>query len=64
METELKQLLVNPSELSDIEASARFFEDEDDLHIHSFFYYQDNDEYAGNSTVAFTFCDGRLYTLR
>ncbi len=37
VETELKQLLVTPSELSDIEASARFFEDEDDLHIHSFF---------------------------
>ncbi|MGP1956548.1 MAG: magnesium/cobalt transporter CorA [Arsenophonus sp. NC-PE1-MAG3] len=64
VETELKQLLVTPSELTDIEASARFFEDEDGLHIHSFFYYQDNDEHVGNSTVAFTFRDGRLYTLR
>ncbi|WGL98525.1 magnesium/cobalt transporter CorA [Arsenophonus sp. aPb] len=64
VQTELKQLLVTPSELTDIEASARFFEDEDGLHIHSFFYYQDSDEHVGNSTVAFTFRDGRLYTLR
>ncbi|HGJ5874435.1 MAG TPA: magnesium/cobalt transporter CorA [Arsenophonus apicola] len=64
VQTELKQLLVTPSELTDIEASARFFEDEDGLHIHSFFYYQDNDEHVSNSTVAFTFRDGRLYTLR
>ncbi|MDT9587077.1 MAG: magnesium/cobalt transporter CorA [Candidatus Arsenophonus melophagi] len=62
--TELKQLLVTPSELTDIEASARFFEDEDGLHIHSFFYYQDSNEHVGNSTVAFTFHNGRLYTLR
>lgn len=64
VQTELKQLLVTPSELTDIEASARFFEDEDGLHIHSFFYHQDSDEHVGNSTVAFTFRDGRLYTLR
>ncbi|MFV9996662.1 MAG: magnesium/cobalt transporter CorA [Arsenophonus endosymbiont of Dermacentor nuttalli] len=64
VQTELKQLLVTPSELTDIEASARFFEDKDGLHIHSFFYYQDIDEHVGNSTVAFTFRDGRLYTLR
>ncbi|HGJ5859762.1 MAG TPA: magnesium/cobalt transporter CorA [Arsenophonus nasoniae] len=64
VQTELKQLLVTPSELTDIEASARFFEDEDGLHIHSFFYYQDSDEHVGNSTVAFTFRNGRLYTLR
>uniref|UniRef100_A0A3B0M1W3 Magnesium transport protein CorA n=1 Tax=Arsenophonus endosymbiont of Trialeurodes vaporariorum TaxID=235567 RepID=A0A3B0M1W3_9GAMM len=64
VQTELKQLLVTPSELTDIEASARFFEDEDGLHIHSFFYYQDSDEHVSNSTVAFTFRDGRLYTLR
>jgi len=64
VQTELKQLLVTPSELSDIEASARFFEDEDGLHIHSFFYYQDSDEHVSNSTVAFTFRDDRLYTLR
>ncbi|VAY02418.1 Magnesium transport protein CorA [Arsenophonus endosymbiont of Aleurodicus dispersus] len=64
VQNELKQLLVTPSELTDIEASARFFEDEDGLHIHSFFYYQDSDEHVGNSTVAFTFRDSRLYTLR
>ncbi len=33
MKTELRQLLVTVSELIDIEASARFFEDEDDFYI-------------------------------
>ncbi|STT00556.1 magnesium/nickel/cobalt transporter CorA [Klebsiella pneumoniae] len=37
-------------ELEDIEASARFFEDEDGLHIHSFFFFEDADDHAGNST--------------
>ncbi|WMY96280.1 MAG: magnesium/cobalt transporter CorA [Arsenophonus sp.] len=64
VQMELKQLLVTPSELTDIEASARFFEDENGLHIHSFFYYEDINEHIGNSTVAFTFRDDRLYTLR
>lgn len=34
---ELGQSLATRPELDDIEASARFFEDEDGLHIHSFF---------------------------
>lgn len=51
-------------ELEDIEASARFFEDEDGLHIHSFFFFEDAEDHAGNSTVAFTIRDGRLFTLR
>lgn len=61
---ELGQNLATRPELDDIEASARFFEDEDGLHIHSFFYYEDAEDHAGNSTVAFTIRDGRLYTLR
>ncbi|VFP88427.1 magnesium/cobalt transporter CorA [Candidatus Erwinia haradaeae] len=60
----LGQVLVTRPELEDIEASARFFEDKDGLHIHSFFFYADMDDHAGNSTVAFTIREGRLYTLR
>ena len=61
---ELGQELATRPELDDIEASARFFEDDDGLHVHSFFYYADADDHAGNATVAFTIRDGRLYTLR
>ncbi|TCV93704.1 magnesium/cobalt transporter CorA [Biostraticola tofi] len=61
---ELGQSLATRIELEDIEASARFFEDEDGLHIHSFFFYADAGDHAGNATVAFTIRDGRLYTLR
>jgi magnesium transporter len=64
VQTELGQSLATRPELDDIEASARFFEDEDGLHIHSFFYYEDAEDHGGNSTVAFTIRDGRLYTLR
>jgi len=60
----LGQGLATRPELEDIEASARFFEDEDGLHIHSFFFYEDADDHAGNATVAFTIRDGRLFTLR
>lgn len=62
--TELGQSLATRPELEDIESSARFFEDDDGLHIHSFFFFQDADDHAGNSTVAFTIREGRLYTLR
>lgn len=58
------QNLATRPELSDIEASARFFEDDDGLHIHSFFFYEGAEDHAGNATVAFTIRDGRLYTLR
>ncbi|TKI04167.1 magnesium/cobalt transporter CorA [Martelella alba] len=61
---ELGQGLATRLELEDIEASARFFEDEDGLHIHSFFFYEDAEDHAGNATVAFTIRDGRLFTLR
>ena len=64
IQTQFNQELATSPELDDIEASARFFEDDDGLHVHSFFYYEDADDHAGNSTVAFTLRDGRLYTLR
>jgi len=64
VQTELGQSLATRPELEDIEASARFFEDEDGLHVHSFFFYEDAEDHAGNSTVAFTIRDGRLFTLR
>lgn len=60
----LDQTLAEEHELEDLEASARFFEDEDGLHLHSFFYCLDNDDYADIATVAFTIRDGRLFTLR
>lgn len=62
--TEFNQNLAASVELDDIEASARFFEDEDGLHVHSFFFYEDSDSHVGNSTVAFTINNGRLFTLR
>ena len=49
--------------IGDIEASARFFEDEDGLHLHSFFYCEDEENYADLASVAFTIRDGRLFTL-
>lgn len=64
VQEELGQSLATRPELDDIEASARFFEDEDGLHIHSFFYYEDAEDRGGNATVAFTIRDGRLFTLR
>ncbi|EYU13331.1 magnesium transporter CorA [Photorhabdus luminescens] len=64
VQNELGQILATRPELDDIEASARFFEDEDGIHVHSFFYFEDAEDHAGNATVAFTIRDGRLYTLR
>lgn len=61
---DLGQNLATSLELYEIEASARFFEDDQGLHIHSFFFYQDFEGRAENTTVAFTIHDGRLFTLR
>ena len=55
---ELGQSLASFLELEDIQASARFFEDEDGLHLHTFFY---DDEMV---SVAFTLREERLFTLR
>lgn len=64
LQDDLQQNLANFLELEDIEASARFFEDEDGLHLHSFFYDEDEQDYADLVSVAFTLRDGRLFTLR
>lgn len=64
LERGLDQTLAEEHELEDLESSARFFEDEDGLHLHSFFYCLDDDDYADIATVAFTIRDGRLFTLR
>lgn len=61
---DLGQNLATSLELDEIEASARFFEDDEGLHIHSFFFYEDADAHAENTTVAFTIHNGRLFTLR
>lgn len=64
LENRLDQTLAEEHELEDLEASARFFEDEDGLHLHSFFYCLDDEDYADIATVGFTIRDGRLFTLR
>lgn len=64
LEHRLDQTLAEEHELEDLEASARFFEDEDGLHLHSFFYCLDDEDYADIATVGFTIRDGRLFTLR
>ncbi|GBU08886.1 magnesium/nickel/cobalt transporter [Gammaproteobacteria bacterium] len=54
--------LPEKTDIKDIEASARFYEDEDGIHIHSFF-LNDFDDNANNITVAFSIYGGRLFTL-
>ncbi len=56
------QALPTPDEVAEIEASARFYQDEDGLHIHSYFLH-DFEDRARNITVAFTLNQGRLFTL-
>ena len=57
-----KQALPTTDEVAEIEASARFYQDEDGLHIHSYFLH-DFEDRARNITVAFTLNQGRLFTL-
>lgn len=57
-----QQALPTPDEVAEIEASARFYQDEDGLHIHSYFLH-DFEDRARNITVAFTLNQGRLFTL-
>ncbi len=56
------QPLPTPDEVVEIEASARFYHDEDGLHIHAYFLHEFEDR-ARNVTVAFTLNQGRLFTL-
>ncbi len=54
--------LPEQAEIKDIEASARFYEDEDGLHVHSFF-LNDLGSSAKNITVAFSLFNNRLFTI-
>lgn len=54
--------LPDSEDMKEIEATARFFKDDDGLHIHSFFLH-DFDDAPANVTVAFILKDGRLFTI-
>jgi magnesium transporter len=56
------QTLPTPDEIEEIEASARFYEDEEGMHINSYFLH-DFDERPRTITVAFTLKQGRLFTF-
>ncbi|HKJ94822.1 MAG TPA: magnesium/cobalt transporter CorA [Gammaproteobacteria bacterium] len=57
-----KQDLPDVEDVEEIEASARYYEDQDGLHVHSLF-LQDIDGKAVSSTVAFIVSGHRLITL-
>lgn len=63
VENHYKFELPEKAEIKDIEASARFYEDEDGIHIHSFF-LNDFEDSATNVTVAFSIFAGCLFTIR
>lgn len=63
IETLYRQDFPEPDEVEEIEASARFFEDEVGLHLNSYF-LQRSDGRIRNATIAFTLSGGRLFTLR
>ncbi len=52
-----------PDEIGEIEATARTFEDDDGLHIHSFF-LTEREGHPHNTTVAFVLSQGRLFSVR
>lgn len=54
--------LPDADDIAEIEATARFFKDEDGLHIHSLFLH-DMEDPPVNVTVAFILKDERLFTL-
>ncbi len=62
VENHYKLDLPEKAEINDIEASARFYEDEDGLHIHSFF-LNNLGASAANITVAFSIYKNRLFTI-
>lgn len=57
-----RQSLPEPEEVEEIEATARFFEDADGVHLHSYFLHR-IDGRTHVSTVAFTLSRDRLFTL-
>ena len=62
VETAYHLELPEEGEITDIEASARFYEDEDGIHLHSFFLHA-FEEQVHNITVAFAVHRGRLFTM-
>ena len=63
IETLYRQDFPEPDEVEEIEASARFFEDEVGMHLNSYF-LQRSEGRIRNATIAFTLSGGRLFTLR
>ncbi len=61
--TLLRRELPDSEDVEEIEASARFFEDEDGLHIHSLFLHE-VDGKPRNTSVAFTLAGSRVVSLR
>lgn len=57
-----RQDLPDAEDVSEIEASARYYEDQDGLHVHSLF-LQDIEGRPVSTTVAFILSGGRLITL-
>ncbi len=57
------QLLPSTEDVQEIEASSRFFVDEQGLHIRSYFLFQAPDRFE-NVTMAFILNQGRLFTIR
>ena len=62
VQTVFQTELPEDEELKDIEESARCYEDENGLHLNSFFLH-DPEEMAQNMTVSFTLHQGRLLTM-
>lgn len=62
VEATYRQHLPEPHEVEEIEATARFYEDGDGLHLHSYFLHKMDGRFR-NSTVAFTLSGHRLFTL-
>src|SRR5690606_8679885 len=58
-----KQEIPESEEVEEIEASARYFKDEQGLHIHSLFLYNTEGR-SRNGTVACTVTKDRLFTTR
>lgn len=58
-----RQELPETDEVDEIEASARFYLNEDGLHIHSLFLHE-VDSHPHNTSVAFTLSARRLFSLR
>lgn len=63
MESLHSQPLPDAEDVEEIEASARSYQDEAGLHVHSLFLHKYDDRHR-NSSVAFTLTDTQLITLR